>query len=83
MDDWTPTAGGESKWATCSLHQLDTTSLLWTELAKDGPAMKCGMVEHEHTLVLFGGYNIPPRPLEWSSDRWNNELHIFDLKEGE
>ena len=85
------TFGGldSDKSCTGSLHQLDTTSLMWTELAKDGPAMKksyCGMVEHENTLVLFGG--IPSGPIQQGSEfiqnnTDGNELHSFNLKEGE
>lgn len=48
-----------------SLHQLDTRTLRWTELAKDGPTLDgptkktgAGMIVHDNKLLLFGGYAV-------------------------
>ena len=50
-----------------TLHQLDTTTMMWQELVPNNPSdtpMKmsgCGMVAYgDHKLVLFGGYGVPP-----------------------
>ena len=63
-----------------SLHQLDTKSLVWTELSHQGPMRKdlCEIVVYGTKLVLFGGIGECG-----TSDRFNNDLHTFDLKEGE
>ena len=79
-----------------SLHQLDTQSWTWSELTKSGPMSKtsCGMIAFDKKLLVFGGYGIPSAPTQPgakfiknsnSSDGrgWTNELHLFDLKEGE
>ena len=81
---------------TGSLHQLDTRTSMWTELAKDGPMKKTSsaMVVYNNQLILFAGYGIPSGPIQPGSkfivdskdtDRsgWTNEMHSFDLKEGE
>ena len=62
-----------------SLHKLDINSLNWTQLAtpdSSGPMKKrgCGMVAYNNHLIIFGGKT--PRT-------YTNELHIFDLVEGE
>ena len=79
-----------------SLHQLDTQSWTWSELTKSGPMRKagCGMIAFDRKLLLFGGYGIPSDSTQQGakfikSSRsiggrgWTNELHLFNLKEGE
>ena len=79
-----------------SLHQLDTRSWTWKKLSSTGPMKKvsCGMVAHGSKLVLFGGRGVPSGPTqagaEFTKDSrytdgvgWTNEVHTFDLKEGE
>ena len=81
---------------TGSLHQLDTRTSMWTELAKDGPMKKTSsaMVVYKNQLILFGGDGIPSDPIqpgsEFKANRkatcgrgLTNEMHLFDLKEGE
>ena len=88
--------GGSNSKYTGSLHQLDTRTSMWTELAKDGPMKKANsaMVVYNNHLILFAGYGIPSGPIQPGSefilDRkatdgsgWTNEMHSFDLKEGE
>ena len=65
-------------------------------MRKTGPMRKvgCGMIKIDGKLLLFGGYGIPSGPTQpgatfirnydYSDGRgWTNELHLFDLKEGE
>ena len=79
-----------------SLHQLDTRSWTWKRLLSAGPMRKrgCGLVAHDSKLVLFGGFGIPSGPTQPGAEftRSNtftdgsgrtNEVHTFDLKEGE
>ena len=79
-----------------SLHQLDTRSWTWKQLSSAGPMGKvmCGMVANESKLVLFGGYGIPSGPTKPGAEfikhsrftdgvGWTNEVHTFNLKEGE
>ena len=79
-----------------SLHQLDTRSWTWKQLSSAGPMRKvaCGMVAHDSKLVLFGGYGVPSGPTQPGAEfiknsrftygvGWTNEVHTFDLKEGE
>lgn len=79
-----------------SLHQLDLMTRTWNQLSSDGPMKKleCGMVAYSNQLVLFGGYGVLPSGSiqpgsEFASDGnidgsgWTNELHTYDLKEGE
>ena len=78
-----------------SLYQLDTRTLTWTELSSsdraDNPRKKkgCRMVCYGHKLVLFGGRCGTTGPTQpgagYVSDRfmYTNELHTFDLYEGE
>ena len=81
---------------TGSLHQLDTRTSMWTELAKDGPMKKTfsAMVVYNNQLIVFGGGGIPSGPIQPGSEfivnpnatdgrGWTNEMHSFDLKEGE
>ena len=76
-----------------SLHQLDTRSWTWKQLSSSGPMRKigCGLVAHDSKLVLFGGYGYPSGPTQPGAEfikatgngGWTNEVHTFDLKEGE
>ena len=78
-----------------SLHCLDTWTLMWTELARMGPMKKIysGMIAYDHQLLLFGGHGAPSSPTQPGSEYivndgcigggWTNELHTFDLREGE
>ena len=78
-----------------SLHQLDTRTSTWTQLdTSAGPMRKsnCGMVSHGEDLILFGGYGVPSAPTQPGAEfikdgnyasGWTNELHRFNLKEGE
>ena len=79
-----------------SLLQLDTQSWTWSELTKSCPMRKagCGMIVFERKLLVFGGYGDPSAPTQPGAKfikdsnysdgiGWNNELHLFDLKEGE
>ena len=87
--------GHDGKFAQNSLHQLDTRSWTWKQLSSAGPMRKaaCRMVEHDGKLVLFGGYGYLSGPAQsgaefimssiTSGNGWTNEVHTFDLKEGE
>ena len=80
-----------------SLFKLDATSLQWSELSRPGgkeaPMAKraCQMVYCNNKLVLFGGCfdqrKVPTRPgAEYKRSIgyiFTNELHTFDLDEGE
>ena len=80
---------------TGSLHQLDTRTSMWTELAKDGPMKKSysSMVVYNNQLIVFGGCGIPSGPIQPGSAfvmntnatdgrGWTNEMHSFNLKRG-
>ena len=76
-----------------TLNQLDTKNCTWKQLssyANGGPMKKsgCGMVFYQNKLVPFGGYigDSPTgdtQPGASYKDGRTNELHVFDLKEGE
>ena len=74
-----------------SLYQLDTRTLTWTELSssdRSGPRKKigCRMVCYKQKLVLFGGYCDTTGPTQTGASyeaQYTNELHTFDLSEGE
>lgn len=80
-----------------SLYQFNTKTLKWTELVADeGPMGKtgCRMIIFDGKLLIFGGYGIPSGPTQPESEfiennrftdgrGWTNELHSFNLKEGE
>lgn len=77
-----------------SLYELNTTTSTWTQLGTSaGPMAKinCGMVSHGEDLVLFGGFGVPSAPTQPGAEfiesvkyaAWSNELHRFNLKEGE
>ena len=55
---------------TGSLHQLDTRTSMWTELAKDGPMKKANsaMVVYNNQLILLGGLGIPSEPIQTGSE---------------
>ncbi len=81
------------------LHRLDTKMSTWTKLSTTGPMKKqsCEMVGYDNKLMLFGGYGVasvpsgPAQPgstfvrnKEYTDGRgWSNELHVFDIQEGE
>ena len=70
----------------------------WTQLStpdsSSGPMKKsgCGMVAYGNRPVLYGGYDSPCGPTQPGAefvkdaaddDGWSNELHVFDVMEGE
>lgn len=65
----------------CSLHHLDHKALIWRLLSSAGPTRKsgCEMVTHKNRLILFGGFSDLPA----STGEFTNELHTFDIEEGE
>ena len=88
--------GSDGSHRQSSLHQLDTRSWTWKQLSSAGPMRKvsCGMVAHDSKLVLFGGYGYPSGPTQPGAEfikdskftdgrGWTNEVHTFNLKEGE
>ena len=87
--------GSDGSARQSSLHQLDTRTWTWKQLSSCGPMRKigCGMVGYGSNLVLFGGYGIPSGPTQPGTEfvkyskstdgGWTNELHTFDLNEGE
>ena len=80
-----------------SLYRLSLQDLQWTELSSKGdrspmPKYGCGMVQYDGSLCVFGGYGRPPLgPTQPGAEfvkgkdgaGWTNELHVFDLSEGE
>ena len=79
-----------------TLHGLDTMSWMWSQLSSDGPMKKhgCRMITYDCKILLFGGYGVPSGPIQPGAEfvkdtiasdgsGWTNEVHIFDLKEGE
>ena len=65
-----------------SLHSLDLSTMHWVTLQprnqSNAPSRKsnCGMVAHGNDeLVVFGGF--------MEGDRWTNELHVYNLREGQ
>ena len=76
-----------------SLYQLTINSLKWQQLSSAGPMRKtgCGMVAYGKKLVLFGGRGFASGPCQLGAQfvtdvdgrGWTNELHSFDLEEGE
>ena len=60
-----------------TLHLLDTRSRRWKLISSEGgPIRKRGsrMIVYDSKIVLFGGFG---------KSGWTNELHTFNLKEGE
>ena len=80
-----------------TLHQLDIESWIWKLVTSGrGPMMKagCGMITYGSKILLFGGYGTPSAPTQPGAKfikdptnskglGWTNEVHIFDLQEGE
>jgi N-acetylneuraminic acid mutarotase len=80
-----------------SLHQLDTKLGTWKQFSSGGPMMRkrgSRMVTYDNKLVLLGGYGYPTGPTQPGAEYvmdssctsgvgWTNELHTFDLQEGE
>ena len=77
-----------------TLHLLDTRSRRWKLISSGGPMKKegCGMIIYDSKIVLFGGYGEPSGHIQpgekfekpnISDYGWTNELHTFNLKEGE
>ena len=90
--------GRDKSYYQSSLHQLDTRSWKWKQLSSAGPGpmkkCECRMVAHDSKLVLFGGYGYPSGPTQPGAEfiknsrltdgvGWTNEVHTFNLKEGE
>lgn len=73
-----------------SLHSFNIKTCTWKLLSAhtpDGPRKKvgCGMLYYEHKLILFGGSSNPTgniQPGALYNGRLTNELHVFDLEEG-
>ena len=79
-----------------SLHVLDTDTLMWKNIASNGPMPKsgCGMVFFgTHHLATIGGYGLPTQSIQTGSSflkdtrytdgrGWTNEFHVFDVTEG-
>ena len=89
---WDTSAGGRDG----SLHCLDTSTLMWTKMASTGPMkkMESGMITYGKKLLLLGGKGVPSGPIQPGSEfvlnnqhtngrGWTNELHTFNLEEGE
>ena len=60
-----------------TLHLLDTRSRRWKLISSEGGLMKkkgSRMIVYDSKIVLFGGFG---------KSGWTNELHTFNLKEGE
>jgi N-acetylneuraminic acid mutarotase len=82
-----------------SLYQLDTKLRTWNKLSSGPMMRKrgSGMVIYDNKLVLFGGFGCPTGPTQPGAEfvksdlydakntsiGWTNELHTFNLKEGE
>ena len=82
----------------CSLYRLDAANLQWSELSRtvgeEAPMAKKSsrMIKRRNQLILFGGRG-PQRGYRFQQeaqyvdvgfgDVRTNELHSFDLKEGE
>ncbi len=79
-----------------SLHQLDTRSMIWTQLSPQhasGPMRKSlgQMIYYNNSLVVIGGYGIQSGGLQsgsWitnSSERgrcYTNEIHMYSISQG-
>ncbi len=76
------------------IYKIDITgfniSIINPKNPDDGPVKKvdCGMVPYKRSLVIFGGYGYAdapthPQPGASYQDECSNELHVFDLVEGE
>ena len=81
-----------------SLNQLDARSYTWTQLSsqhESGPMRKtvCGIIYYNNSLIIYGGYGIPYSELQAGSQfvrsttfkdgrGWTNEIHTFNISEG-
>ena len=91
------TYGGWGDCHDGSLHSLNTRTLTWTKLASSGPMRKTHsrMISYSNKLLLCGGHGAGSSSSTQPGsefildigrkDRsgWTNELHEFDLREGE
>ena len=79
-----------------TLHQLDTRSRRWKLISSEGGPMKkrgSRMIVYDSKIVVFGGFGQPSGPIQPGAkfyndtsrrrSGWTNELHTFNLKEGE
>ena len=77
-----------------TLHLLDTRSKRWKLISSEGVPMRkrgCGMIVYDSKIVLFGGYGEPYGLIQpgskfnkhFANRGYTNELHTFNLKEGE
>ena len=82
-----------------SLHKWDSSTMSWNQLKEhdgEGPMKKanCAMISHNEEILLFGGYGTTTGPIQQGSQfivntnttdgsGWTNELHSFNLQEGE
>ena len=83
---------------SASLNQLDTRSYTWTQLSaqhENGPMSKlrCGIIYYNNSIVICGGYGFPSSELQAGSQfikntlsthgrGWTNEIHMFNISEG-
>ena len=85
--------GMNDNYISGGLYSLDTRQMKWRKVS-NGPVetMGCGIVHFRNKLIIFGGYGPQPVPTQPGATYlpededlggYNNELHIFDLKEGE
>ena len=56
------------------LYSLDVREMKWNKVSNGPRLWGCGIAHYKRNLVVFGGYG---------HNRMSNELHIFDLEEGE
>ena len=67
-------AYGRGRGEQGGLYSLDVREMKWS-IVSNGPRRSgCGIAHFKDTLVVFGGYG---------DSGSSNELHIFDLEEGE
>ena len=67
-----------------SFHQLDTRTLVWSELP-NGPMRRAAsqMIAYDNKLFLFRGEGIPSGPIQPGSEFILDEIHSFDITKGE
>ena len=56
------------------LYSLDVREMKWSKVSNGPRLSRCGIAHRKNKLVVFGGY------VDYCM---SNELHIFDLEEGE
>jgi len=90
--------GHDGRKCFSSVHELQLSNLEWNEIMQsntaDGPSPKCGcgVVAYQQQLALIGGYSSAPTgPLQSGAEfiesnypgkGWNNQFHLFSIKEG-